>query len=394
MARTVEIEHRHQRPKGSRALETWLRIGRNVLRVAVIGLILSLIYILYGLMSGEYGKFPNAVDHAGLLTQQEQVAMVTTLQRALLVFIICGWIASLLGLALFWGTEVPTALVGLTGLLFYMGIPMLVTAVLNRQGFSYALEPNQLTGSILTAAQVVGKVAMILALIRVVGVGLFSVAVRPVRGRKRAPAAKPVDRETARARRPAHLIRRCWEMAFCSDALREFCPSYKTHTPCWKRRTGCQCDPYFAIKVLEPVERARGVALSEDDESARAHIRNNPAWHAKQHATKETCRQCAIYVEHQHYKYRALFWLAYPAAAGAVFMALGVVHRAYEWAEVTLTKMIHGVAVLPQTRPELEPFINTVVAADVEVVVVAAVALLIVTSIVRLFEWAIFEQML
>lgn len=396
MARTVELEHRPRQTKRSRALEAWMRIGRNLLRLAIIGLLLSFFFLLYGLLSGDYGRFPNAADGTGPLSPQEQATMLTNLQGALLVLVACGWIAAILALALYWGTEIPSLIVGLIGLFAYMGMPVFVSAILARQGFYVELGPNQIISRIIQACQVVGKVAMILALVRFVGAGLFAVAVRPTRREKRAreAAPKPAQQEPARARQPVHLIRRCWEMAFCSDSLREHCPSYKTRTPCWKRRTGCQCDPYFAVRIMEPVERAAGVALSQEDEYARAHLRNNPAWQAKEHATKETCSQCPIYIEHQHYKYRALFWLAYPAAAGAVFVALPFIRKGYDWAEETLTRMVHGMAVLPNTKPELAPFVNTVVAADVEIVVIAAVALIIVTYIIRALEWAIFEAMI
>jgi hypothetical protein len=284
----------------------------------------------------------------------------------------------------------------LLGLGVFVGMPLLATSGVQYSGGS------ELMMRLISTFQGAGKVAFLLSLLRLAVQGIRSMATQPARHRAeqltrvqvRRPPEEPEQKKPKKPKERASLMRQCWELSLCSDKLRYNCPSYVTRTPCWRRRTGCQCDPYFAVRIMERAEKTGAVALRPEEVAARDRIKRAPEWHASKHADKDTCRQCPIYTEHQHYKYRALFWVAYPVTAAIVFLLLPTLRQGYGWADKILGKIASGLRFLPNTRPQLDPFATPVVSADVELFIVAAVAVLLASIVLEVFEYAIFEAMI
>jgi len=393
MAHKVELLGPRPGPPESRATGIWNAIAPKLLNLALVAAILSLAYLAYGMLSGDYSHFPNSPEKAKALTLPEQAKLLGNFGTALSVFAWSAWITCLVALAFIWQGETVTFLVALLGLFCYVGLPMGVAAILDRQSAA----PNNITDQLVAAFESVGKVALVLAMLRFVGRTLFTLATRPTIRRAEAPAADVVETLSAKQPKVAkpkehrHLIRRCWEMAYCSERLRFNCPSYIEKRSCWRRRTGCQCDPHFAIRILEPMSRAASRQMPAEDQAAVERLLAQGTLQQKHHADRETCQRCPIYMEHQVYKYRALFWLAYPLTVASMYFGWRYIHQAYAWTEQALTDIARGMSLLPNTQPELAPFVNGVLSVDVEVVVVAALGLVLVSWLLRLFEWAIFE---
>lgn len=390
MAHKVDLFGPAHGPKEWKTASAWLAVAHKLFNVALAAAILSLAYLVYGLFSGEYSRFPISGDKARTLTGTEQVRLLSNFSTALTVFAWSAWISCLVSLAFAWGGETATLVVAALGLVCYVVLPMGVSAVLERQ----SIVPNHITDQLVAAFESVGKVALVLAMLRFVGRTLFVLATRPTARKAEVPAADVVETISAKPAKPKerrHLIRRCWEMAYCSERLRFNCPSYVNKQSCWRRHTGCQCDPHFAIRILEPMSKAAAQQMSPDERAAVDRLLAQGILRDKHHAEKETCQRCPIYMEHQIYKYRAVFWLAYPLTVAAMYFGWPVIHEAYQRTEQVLTNIARGMSLLPNTQPELAPFVNGVLSVDVEVLVVAAIGLVLVSWLLRAFEWAIFE---
>lgn len=394
MAHRVRLFTQRRGAEGSDRAGMWWRVGAQAFNLAVIAAILSSVYLFYGLLSQHYSRFPMDMEGQRKFTAPEQAQLLGNFGIGLTVLAWSCWIAFLLAIGMFWEGEVATAIVGGTGVVFYVGLPLVVNAVLGHQG----LPANRITEQMVAGLQSIGKVGLVLAMLRFVAHTLYVLSTRPAKTETQVPKAEVtegVPAKPTKAKERRHLLRRCWEVAYCSERLRYNCPSYLTGASCWRRHTGCRCDPFFATRVLEPMSRAASQRMSDAEraslEAAVQHLQSQDAWQSKHHAERETCGRCPIYMEHQQYKYRAVFWLAYPLAGVAMYIGWPFIHGAYQWTEKALTAIARGMKVLPDTRPELAPFVNTVLTVDVEYIVVAAIALVIVASLLRAFEWAIFE---
>jgi hypothetical protein len=374
----------------------WAVAGSRALNIATVVAGLSFLYLLYGLFSGEFGNFPRGANGTGMLSPQEQSEVLAVGYFAMRAFLISFWVVTALVVAFRWQTEIPRVVMLLVGLGVFVGMPLVAWPAAQRSG------GTELMTRLISTFQAAGKVAVLLCLLRLAFQAIRSMATQPARRRAEAAAhvqgrPPPEEREEKKPQRPRErtsVMRQCWELSLCTDKLRSNCPSYLSRSPCWRRRTGCQCDPYFAVRIMERVERTSRIAIGGPEAAARERIRRTAEWHASKHSDKRTCRQCPVYIDHQHYKYRALFWVAYPVTGAIVFLLLPALRGGYTWADKILTRMAASLRVLPDTRPELAPFVTSVLSADVEFLIVGAVAVLLASLVLEAFEYAIFEAMI
>jgi hypothetical protein len=109
-------------------------------------------------------------------------------------------------------------------------------------------------------------------------------------------------------------------------------------------------------------------------------------------ARRARCRACPLYNEHQHHKYRAFFWLAYPATAAVVVALMPVIHVGYTMLATVLQRLVSGTAFLPNREPEFRPFLSVVLETKgIEFLVVLAVAFVVVSYLLELTEYLVFD---
>lgn len=113
------------------------------------------------------------------------------------------------------------------------------------------------------------------------------------------------------------FIPKCWEMNSCPDAARDRCPNFQDQLPCWQRRLGCLCDHQLAAYLFAAQRPATAtdphhldLTQVQDAESFPARLRaaKPRSWRQR----RPFCHNCALFLEHQSFKYRRLNWIFLP----------------------------------------------------------------------------------
>jgi hypothetical protein len=102
-------------------------------------------------------------------------------------------------------------------------------------------------------------------------------------------------------------------------------------------------------------------------------------------------------MHHQEQKYRAAVWVALAAVAGAILVGLPLWHRLYVRAAIAADQITRVVALPMPTKPEeqhpaLHPWVGRLAeSAFVEWVLILCIALLVLTYLLRIVEFAIYR---
>lgn len=104
----------------------------------------------------------------------------------------------------------------------------------------------------------------------------------------------------------------CWDMVFCREFIREFCPAYEAGKACWKVKCGCYCDERTILQALKYQGNTGGGHYKEVAYSLGTPQKSKltPAQKRKR------CRSCMLFLEHQRQKYQLM--------APAVMLTVGV----------------------------------------------------------------------
>ena len=144
--------------------------------------------------------------------------------------------------------------------------------------------------------------------------------------------------------------------------------------------------------MLETAEREQGIRISTEERQARDRRKREHHVELSRKARRARCRTCPIYAEHQHYKYRAFFWVAYPITAVVVWFLMDYIHLGYVWFATILNKLVSSAAFLPDTESETRPFMSIVMETrSLEFLVVLAVAFVVVSYVLEFVEYVVFE---
>jgi len=393
MGQRIEVK-RKQKPRGIPSLGgAALYLLDRVLMVVAVAVGISVIYLLQALISGAVGAFPNS--RAGTpFSPAEQEQLLHGLRLAAAVFMGGMWGITIVSIFRFRENDVAGYVGGLGGLLCYFALPWLVrSALMNRNQ-----NPNLASDLLLASFGATGKVLLLTTIVYFAAKTMLRLATRV--GKPAIPAAPVLldsDEAERKLAKPAakaprrSLLRKCWELSLCRGSLRENCPSFKLGMTCWKRGTGCQCDPVLAQRLIEELEFKLHGDMSEKERTARERMKEQLSYRMSQHQGGSYCHQCAVYNEHQFYKYKSFFWLAYPITAALVFALLPVIHRAYRWMDVTLSGMLASLQMLPTSDEALRPFVHTVYTVNAEIIFIISAALIIAAYLLDLVDYAVFK---
>jgi len=365
----------------------------RALLVAAIAVAGSVFYLLQALISGAVAAFPNTPQGSPLSPELQQRFM-HGLQTVSYVFMGCIWAILVVSIFRFRENDVAGWVGGLGGGLCYVVLPWIVRTAL----VHFNANPNAASDLMMGAFRATGKLLLITAAIYFAGKTIVRLATR----RQRAPATAPPividsdkpERSVEKISRRRTLLRKCWEMSLCRESLRENCPSYKLGVTCWKRGTGCQCDPLLAQRLIEDLEAKLRGDVPEQERVARERMKEQLSYRIAEHQGDSYCRTCPIYAEHQTYKYRRFYWMAYPITAALVFVLMPVIHTAYVTTDKFLSRLLASVQMLPSNDEALQPFVHTMSNFDAEFIFVISAALMIAAYLLDLVDWAFFEAKL
>jgi len=187
------------------------------------------------------------------------------------------------------------------------------------------------------------------------------------------------------------LTRQCWELVACQRAMRESCPRFRQRIPCWREKSGCYCDEKIAHGILAASQATRTGVTPIQRSAVRA--RHSAAFLAKQVSPdkgKLRCIECALYQEHQRVKFRILAWTIYPSAALAVWLISGPLRRWWINVDVSLGRLIGNVSLLP--GPVTGSGERALPVMDVSWVFVVAIAIIAISTFMKISEYLVFKR--
>jgi hypothetical protein len=194
------------------------------------------------------------------------------------------------------------------------------------------------------------------------------------------------------------LLAKCWEGPYCRDFIRPHCPIFIARKACWREKRGCYCEEDI---VSAAASKINGVILdmAPDPKYNFANVARQVGTSAADNPYRkpelsmaqkiQRCKYCVIYNEHEREKYTLLVPVV---MVGSVLLCL------------LFTNVIRGGigSVLTFTQGIVDRFSfgqgssGTVAQLAhpneaVEWAFVIAIAIIIVSKLLQVLEWACFK---
>ena len=349
------------------------RVLEHLVFVASIGVLLSLVYLLFIILSGGLA--------APLIAGTALAQVTRTVGLAKAVFLWCLWVVVLAAMIRHYRVEIPGYIAMAVGAGCWAVLPLVIRSRVDATSAQPLMELGQ---SLVASFQSAGGAMVVLGFMRVV-VGRIIVLASPTHAAARLgglPAEAAAIAAERASERPS-LMRRCWELHFCRSSLRSNCPRFLEGVSCWRRKSGCYCDQGLATRILSGIGADTRAKAAEELEAAQRRAR------ARRQQQRAPCGECPLYLEHQKHKYRVLSWFSYPAAAAVVGMNVRYMQAAYQWVEWRLGDVLGQFQVLP--RPLTDAPLDQAAWLSAQNAAVLLIGVLLVGVLLSLTEMAIFK---
>jgi len=366
----------------TRSPQTWMGMLDHVVLLASVGTGLSLVYLLFVILSGTLAAPLIAGSALEQVTRNVEVAKG--------IFLWSLWLVMVAAMVRHHRSDLMSYLALLAGVGCWAILPLVVRS---RVPETSAYPLMELAHSLVSSFRISGGALMVLGFLRVVlrRVLLLASSTQAGGACVLRLQASGVEAPPARTYERPSLLARCWELHFCRESLRRHCPRFLEGASCWKKRSGCYCDQDLATRLLSGIGSQARLQVEEEMRVIRS-----PAWEyeearrrKRQQAKKTSCGNCPLYLEHQKYKYRTLSWLSYPIAAAIIGLSADHIRAGYEWVDLRLGSVLAQFQVLPHPftdRPlEAAPWLNA------QNAVVFIVGVLVVGLILQLTEVVVFR---
>ncbi len=417
----MPITVRSRRGDDERLYQFLMDWVRRIMQLSIVAVAVLYAYILYGLLFGSVSQWTS-------LAPADQARIAGNVQGATLYLNIAIG-ALLLTSAVLYYDEQPTGYLMVMGaVLFYLGLPYLIGQMMPEQIQEWARSRNTAALAILAQLKTAGLMMSVPGSILLVRDVVLQIIEGSRRKREQFSAMQYGGSVKEEAPVPGALIgmlAKCWQLPYCREAIRKFCPIYLSRRRCWRERVGCMCEERVirhAMDVLinkqEIVQDApKPTALADDliqgldltkpaseHEADRAaapvlppvrmrpgevKIPHNP--NLSMAAKKERCRNCVIYNEHQRLKYQAIAPLVVVGVPAAAYFNIG-------WIISTLHQLLHTVdelmarfsfAANPQDTGFAVSLTSTSVVA--EYLIIGCIVVILTTAALRWLEYFIFQ---
>lgn len=348
----------------------WLySLSTTLLKLAALAFGLIAGYLIYVVVSGQLrGVTPAGVKVIDTAGQTLVIsATIAAVCLALLTLEEFSWMVG----------------VGVAGLALMFGFPALVA--------NYADRSTDAAQAVLRGGTLAGKAVIVVVGLRVIYEIYRQLAEGGERKRRKATDQERAQiREKPKKKYSESPFAPCWEMPFCHEAVREFCPAYKARKTCWRFGRGCNCDP----DLIETLIRSRAPApVRGAGEREGAYIRSDLQADVVHSRSEKTisCRQCPIYTEHQRRKYKVfspLVILATVVLFGVFFEPL---KQIYSLVARSLAGLASGMA-LGQETASVDWWTGYLDNATLQTAFVVILGLFVLTWVIKITEWLILEK--
>lgn len=358
-------------------LELAQRLMAGVGKVALVVMLCSLVYILWGVLGG-------------YLTVQTTPLLERNLSWAAGIFSASAVALTAAVFVRFFADTAFIYVMALLGAICFFGMPMIINA--------RAANDSQVAQAMVSMMLVGGELIFFMVAARAV----YELYQRAKRGE-----VDPAEREQtviapAKKAKPRSfsLIQPCWELPYCHEHIRVACPQWLKRRTCWRDKHGCNCDPTMIEAMLRSGAATRGVGTHQQ-RTAASYLRADMEDKAEPRPAgpqpfQQTipCSKCPIYNEHQRQKFRVLNPLTAVGCALALYVAYleGYFDVVFQW---LITSASHVIAQLSfeggraASQPAWLTELNT---PGVKWLFIILVSITIFTYAVKVLEWAIFVK--
>ena len=388
--------------------QTITDIASKVFPIAGILTVILLAYLLYGLFSGQL------TDVAGMSSEQKAhaVDLVTSVSRYLNISLILTLLSSLF---LFYEQALLAYI--LLGLAAAFGI-----------GLNYLMDAYFGSGSKLTesiAAQMtleaVHRAALLMGIPGIL-LSLWHLFQRMREGRNRQDLTSfTYGKDAKKENVPGAAIgafAKCWQLPFCREGIRKRCPIFHAKSKCWKERVGCMCEENIILLAMAgedgnemPSTAGAGMQkgsgfvplgdlITKSEKETRPNILTRPGPkgvripvnpHLTAAQQRSRCHNCVIFNEHQRQKYQFLS----PPVTIAIPL---LVYWQFDTLKDMLKGGMHGLEGLVahisfNSDPGITKHLSQQVTGSltVEVILIAALTLVVMTWALRFLEYCMFK---
>jgi len=340
------------------------------LGLAAAGLALVFLFVVV------YGGHINAAAKAGA---RETAYLQNSVGLAVRMLWI-GTIAAVVSLVIrFPREETLGQALSLVGAALYFGVPVL---------FGWTVDARTVGGSavfasIMKAMRWSGAAALLPGLTLVLRDAILRIWTGA--SGRRVSVRRWGDEDERRKGKPRKkLLPSCWDMEFCRDFVREVCPAWEAHKPCWRVKIGCYCDERTILIAMTAEGKdnayAQGIIKSlELDKPAKSQL--------SQKIKRERCRHCLIYSDHQRQKYRLLSPMVFPAVLTALYVFYAPISSAVGTVLEKADRFMSFLTYKPQGAAYS-------FGADVPVLTSLAVvwlAIIVISYVLKILEYLVFE---
>ncbi|MCA1597176.1 MAG: hypothetical protein LC772_12245, partial [Chloroflexi bacterium] len=193
----------------------------------------------------------------------------------------------------------------------------------------------------------------------------------------------PATGAAARIKPVYRAFKRCWETSYCQEYLLQVCPAWLSKKTCWKYGTGCMCDTTMLDRLIR-------IEMGDTSEITPTAVRSP---RSKYYGGPNKCHNCPIYLNHEEEKYRLLNPLVLVTVLALLVVYWDTLGLAYQMFAGWIGHVIAAIAFGPTaflarewTQNFLDPFVQT------SLVICGAIVL--VSQILKVVEWAILEKKL
>jgi hypothetical protein len=334
-------EQENRQTVGSR-LDRLFMLG---FEAAAVALGLTLVYVSWGLFSGEIAYLPSQPP-------QEQQRIFANLVLATNVMLISLAALTLLASIKAYRDRALGYIMLAAGLCLVALAPWLIDRIY----------PGAVVNQAGAASFVRGRFRLMSYILLVPGVFFIVLdLVRQLRegSEERKLVAEEKRRAKAEQRPPIIFAGKCYHTAYCRDFIRRRCPVYDQRKACWKLRVGCYCDESLILgAITDPLSPRK----TFDPRFSRSFI----AAKSKElggKKGKDRCRNCFLYQYHQSQKYRVLSPLVFVGTIVLMWKGVPLLRLGYDklmlWAQVVIKRFAfsgsHSLALAP-TDPGYNAF--------------------------------------
>ena len=372
-----------------------IRVVDRLLPLLVVATALCLLRLLFGAITKEFSSFP-LTPQGVKMTPAEQEAMRGGVIFTTRLFAVLLWATALLCFVRFHEEDTLALLFGGVGALLAFALPWLL------QGDGPAERSHDLLALTTWSLAMTGRLLLAVSLLRFgVGVGWRAFVSKPQARRKTLIMQRPVftkgsapprREDLLEAKKRKSLFRHCWELSQCRGTLRLKCPNFRDQQDCWRRGSGCQCDPQLARGLVEQLDLEISNASSDQERRAAERMKSAVVFRSTREAgSRDICRKCELFNEHQAHKFKALYWIAYPVAVVITAALLPLIHRGYLWAYEATDRIFGAMQLLPNNKEAFAPFVTPGADYSLEPLVVFSLGLIIVSYLIDTMDYIIFE---